>query len=108
MTRYAGSVCLALAVTATAIPGTFGCAARQTGTTIGDEVLQVRVEAVLARASDVHAAGITVDVERGVVTLSGQVASENEQQSLGAIVRAVPGVRNVSFLLSLAEQGALP
>ena len=81
MTRYAGSCCLALAVTAVAIPGTFGCAARQTKTTGGDEALQVRVEAVLARAADVHAAGITVDVERGVVTLTGQVASENEQQS---------------------------
>ena len=99
---------MALAVTIAAVTGPLGCAARQGTTTTGDEVLQARVEAALAGASDVDAAGITVDARRGVVTLTGQVASPTEQQSVGAIVRAIPGVRDVAFLLSIADPGALP
>ncbi len=98
-------MCVALAVTVT---GTLGCAARQATTTTGDEVLKARVEAALASASDVYAAGITVDARRGVVTLTGQVASPTEQQSVGAIVRAIPGVRDVAFSLSIEDPGALP
>ncbi|MEE8131131.1 MAG: BON domain-containing protein [Vicinamibacterales bacterium] len=92
----------------TALTGAFGCAARQASTTTGDEVLRARVEAALAGASDVDAAGITVDARRGVVTLTGRVASPTEQQSVGAIVRAIPGVRDVAFSLSIADPGALP
>ena len=99
-------MCVALAVTS--VTGAFGCAARQANTTTGDEVLKARVEAALASASDVYAAGITVDARRGVVTLTGQVTSPTEQQSVGAIVRAIPGVRDVVFLLSIADPGALP
>ena len=97
-----------VALAVTVLTGTFGCAARQAATTIGDEVLKARVEAALASASDVHAAGITVDARRGVVTLTGQVASATEQQSVGAIVRAIPGVRDVAFSLSIEDPGALP
>ena len=108
MTKHAGIVCLALAVTVAAVTGTVGCAARQVTTTTGDEVLKARVEAALASASDVYAAGITVDARRGVVTLTGQAASGTEQQSVGAIVRAIPGVRGVFFSLSIEDPGALP
>ena len=73
-----------------------------------DTVTKARVEAALASASDVHAAGITVDARRGVVTLTGQVASGTEQQSVGAIVRAIPGVRDVAFSLGIEDPGALP
>ena len=48
---------------------------------------------------------------RGLVTLTGQVASVTEQQSVGAIVRAIPGVRTVFFSLSIEDQedsGGLP
>ena len=100
----AAVVCAALAVTA--LTGTFACAARQanTNTTTGDEVLRARVEAALASASDVNAAGIRVDARRGVVTLTGQIASGIEQQSVGAIVRAIPGVRDVSFSLRIEDR----
>ena len=104
----AAVVCVALAVTS--VTGACGCAARQANTTTGDEVLKARVEAALASASDVSA-GITVDARRGVVTLTGQVTSVTEQQSVGAIVRAIPGVRNVFFSLSIEDRedpGALP
>ena len=98
-------MCVALA--GTSVTGAFGCAARQANTTTGDEVLKARVEAALASASDVYAAGITVDARRGVVTLTGRVASGTEQQSVGAIVRAIPGVSHVRFSLSIEDPGGL-
>ena len=102
MTKHVGNLCSALAVAA--VVTVIGCAVRQADSRTGDEGLKARVEAVLASASDVSSARIAVDAVRGVVTLTGQVASVNEQQSLGAIVRAVPGVTEVSFLLSIEDR----
>ncbi len=75
-----------------------------------DEVLRERVEAVLANASDVPG-DIQVEVSDGVVTLTGSLLCEEcgglqtpgrfgtIQQSIGAVVRAIPGVETVQFLL---------
>ena len=63
--------------------------------------LRARVQAALAAARDVGAERITVEVRDGTVHLTGQVSSGTEQQSAGAIVRAVPGVQDVSFDLTL-------
>ncbi len=74
-----------------------------------DEELRERVEAALASASDVPGQQIQVEVSDGVVTLSGSIVCEDcggtqtpgglgtVQQSLGAVVRAVPGVQRVEF-----------
>ncbi len=79
--------------------------------TPADAALAMRVEAALASASDVPADSIAVQVRGGVVTLSGSVLCEGcggtstpggtgtVQQSLGAVVRAVPGVERVEFRL---------
>ena len=76
-----------------------------------DEVLEERVESALENASDLPVDSITVEVRGGVVTLTGSVACEEcggsrtpagvgtVQQSLGAVVRAVPGVERVEFKL---------
>ena len=76
-----------------------------------DDVLRARVEAALASASDLPADSIAVQVQGGVVTLSGSVLCDGcggnatpggvgtVQQSLGAVVRAVPGVRSLRFAL---------
>ena len=100
-------VCLALLIAAAA--ATSGCAAR-TGTApaAGDARLKARVEAALASAADVSAETLTVEAAGGVVTLSGRLASGTEQQSAGAIVRAVPGVRDVLFSLTIDDPGARP
>ena len=75
-----------------------------------DEELAVRVEAALATASDLPA-GFEVEVAAGVVTITGSLACDDcgglrtpggigtVQQSLGAVVRAVPGVEAVEFAL---------
>ena len=76
-----------------------------------DSALKVRIEAALVAASDVPADSITVAVSQGVVTLTGSVVcqecggrrtpggSGTTQQSLGAVVRAIPGVASVEFKL---------
>jgi hypothetical protein len=76
-----------------------------------DDVLRTRVEAVIAAATDLPADSIAVEVEGGYVTLTGSVLCEGcggnatpggagtVQQSLGAVVLAVPGVLAVRFRL---------
>ena len=101
MRLFAATVCLGVALNAVAMAGPSACAAREIQSTSDDAVVKARVEAALNGASDLNAVDVTVDVSRGVVTLTGRVASGTEQQSLGAIVRAIPGVREVSFSLSI-------
>ncbi len=81
-----------------------------------DLALKARIEAVLVSASDIPADSITVAVSEGVVTLSGSVVcaecggrrtpngSGTVQQSLGAVVRAIPGVERVEFKLRYRPQ----
>ena len=88
-----------------------GACGSEAAQSVPDEVLKERVEAALQRASDVPADSITVEVSNGVVTLTGSVVCEGcggrftpggfgtVQQSLGAVVRAIPGVENVAFEL---------
>ena len=81
-----------------------------------NELLKARVEAALESASDVPADSITVEVSDGAVTLTGSVVCEacggrftpggfgTVQQSLGAVVRAIPGVERVEFELEYAPR----
>ena len=81
-----------------------------------DVVLKTRVEQALASASDIPADQIEVEVREGIVTLTGSVVCEDcggrftparlgtVQQSLGAIVRAVPGVESVEFSFDEPEE----
>ena len=74
-----------------------------------DDLLEARVLAALANAADLPRDGLSVDVNDGVVTLAGSVVcaecggdatpggSSTVQQSLGAVVRAIPGVERVEF-----------
>ena len=88
-----------------------GLAAPASAQASPDEALRVRVESALAAAADLPADSLTVAVARGVVTITGSVLCEDcggsatpggtgtVQQSLGAVVRAVPGVVDVRFAL---------
>ena len=85
-----------------------------------DDVLQERVEAAIARASDVPADAITGVVIDGGVTVTGSVVCEEcggrrtpggfgtVQQSLGAVVRAIPGVQSVEFDLQYERRAGPP
>lgn len=71
--------------------------------------LQARVEAAIAAASDLPQGTLGVEVRDGVVTIRGDLSCADcggtgtpggtgtVQQSLGAVVRAVPGVQSVEF-----------
>jgi len=74
-----------------------------------DSVLTARVEAAVRAATDLPADSITVSARGGVVTLRGSLlcdgcggnstpgGTSTIQQSLSAVVRAVPGVQSVVF-----------
>jgi len=100
--RITLAVCVGAALSAC----TYGSAVAQNSP---DALIEERVEAALVGASDLPAESITVEVDDGVVTLTGSVVCEEcgghitpagsatVQQSLGAVVRAVPGVERVEF-----------
>ncbi len=106
--RYVRTILIAIAVLAGVAVAHRGELAAQTAT---DQALKERVDAVLERASD------TVTATEGVVTLEGSLycpdcggmrtpgGTNTVQQSLGAIVRAVPGVTKVVFDLAEQAQG---
>jgi osmotically-inducible protein OsmY len=74
-----------------------------------DSVIAARVEAAIEAASDLRADSLSVAVSEGVITITGSVVCDDcggtrtpggtgtVQQSLGAVVRAVPGVERVRF-----------
>lgn len=80
-----------------------------------DTALQARVTAAIENASDLPNGTLTVDASDGIVRISGSVACQDcggmltpggvqtVQQSLGAVVRAVPGVERVEFDLAYLQ-----
>ena len=74
-----------------------------------DSLVSARVEAAIAAAADLRADSLSVAVSGGVVTVTGSVVCADcggtrtpggtgtVQQSLGSVVRAVPGVEQVRF-----------
>lgn len=90
---------------------TVGLAAPAAAQASPDEELRARVAAAVDDAADLPADSLTITVARGVVTITGSVVCDDcggnatpggagtVQQSLGAVVRAVPGVVEVRFQL---------
>ena len=76
-----------------------------------DVAVKMRVERAITSASDLPQ-GISIDVNAGVVSVSGSLSCEDcgglrtpgnvgtIQETLGAVVRAVPGVDSVQFSLA--------
>ena len=95
-----------------------GCGPQQSGAgpaPDSDRDLTGRVQAALASASDLPRE-LSVEVSDGVVLISGALACEDcggnrtpgnigtIQQSLGTVVRAVPGVTEVQFQLDYTNE----
>jgi hypothetical protein len=89
------------------------CASGMSGTQSGeDAALEARVAAAIAGASDLPTDAFDVAADGGAVRISGSVVCEacggmltpggiqTIQQTLGAVVRAVPGVERVEFDLT--------
>ena len=119
MRKRAFTFHLAAAICAVAV-ASLGVPAAAAAQSRADEALKARVEAALESASDVPADSIAVEVRNGVVTLTGSVVCDEcggrrtpggfgtVQQSLGAVVRAIPGVESVEFKLEYAPRAGPP
>ena len=120
MKRRMSRVRLVFAIWGGAFAG-FGLCGSAAAQSPADLALKTRIEAALEAASDLPADGaITVEVSRGTVTLTGSVACDecggrrttpgfgSVQQSLGAVVRAIPGVERVEFELEYVPRSSPP
>jgi hypothetical protein len=77
-----------------------------------DDQLTQAVQAALSSASDLPQSGLMIAAESGVITVTGTIECEdcgglrtpggidNVRLSLGAVIRAVPGVEQVEFFLN--------
>ena len=79
--------------------------AREVGRTIGtganDGWLWTKTRALLAAADDLRDSTINVDVDNGVVTLSGSVASAAQKASAEKVAKSVEGVASVKNNLTV-------
>jgi hypothetical protein len=80
--------------------------ARESGRTIGtglnDGWLWVKTRFELAGADDLRDSTINVDVDKGVVTLTGTVATAAQKTRAEAVAKAVEGVTSVKNMLRVA------
>ena len=83
--------------------------ARESGRTVGtglnDGWLWVKTRFDLAAADDLRDSTINVDVDKGVVTLTGTVASAAQKARAEAVAKSVEGVTGVRNQLKVAPSG---
>jgi len=77
-------------------------AGRTVGTGLNDGWLWVKTRFDLAAADDLRDSTINVDVNNGVVTLSGTVANAAQKAKAETIAKSVAGVTGVKNLLKVA------
>jgi len=68
---------------------------RTIGTGVNDGWLWTKTRALLASENDLRDTTINVDVENGVITLSGSVATNEQKTTAGRIAQGVDGVTSV-------------
>jgi osmotically-inducible protein OsmY len=75
---------------------------RKIGTGLDDGWLWVKTRFDLAAADDLRDSTINIDVENGVVTLSGTVATAEQKAKAETIAKSVEGVKSVKNFLKVA------
>jgi osmotically-inducible protein OsmY len=75
---------------------------RKIGTGLDDGWLWTKTRFDLAAADDLRDSTINVDVENGIVTLSGTVANREQMAKAEQIAKSVEGVKGVKNLLKVA------
>jgi osmotically-inducible protein OsmY len=75
---------------------------RKIGTGLDDGWLWTKTRFDLAAADDLRDSTINVDVENGIVTLSGTVANAEQKAKAETIAKSVEGVKGVKNLLKVA------
>lgn len=81
-------------------------AGRTIGTGLNDGWLWVKARFDLAAADDLRDSTINVDVDKGVVTLTGTVASAAQKTRAEAVAKSVEGVTSVKNMLKVAATNA--
>jgi osmotically-inducible protein OsmY len=81
-----------------------GCG-KSVGETIDDATITTQVKTALLNDPDVAGLKIDVDTFKGVVTLSGRVTSQAEEQKAIAIARRTGGVSDVKSTLQVLPSG---
>lgn len=76
------------------------------GQYVDDATITARVKSRFASDSTVSATRIKVDTVKGIVELSGRVASEAEREQAVTIAKAVPDVRGVRNNLTVQRSPA--
>ena len=79
---------------------------RTVGTGLNDGWLWVKARFDLAAANDLRDSTINVDVDKGVVTLSGTVASAAQKTRAEAVAKSVEGVTGVKNMLKVQSGNA--
>jgi hyperosmotically inducible periplasmic protein len=72
--------------------------------TAGDAALTVKVKAALANDAGLRTLKLEVDANSGVVTIKGQVDSDDSKKRVHEIAQAVPGVTWVQNQISVAPK----
>lgn len=80
-------------------------AGRKIGTGLNDGWLWVKTRFELAAADDLRDSTINVDVENGVVTLTGTVANAAQKSRAEAIAKPIEGVTSVKNMLKISASG---
>jgi osmotically-inducible protein OsmY len=80
-------------------------AGRTIGTGLNDGWLWVKTRFELAAADDLRDSTINVDVDKGVVTLTGTVATAAQKSRAEAIVKPIEGVTSVKNVLKVSATG---
>src|SRR6267142_3140543 len=79
-------------------------AAAEAKRTAGDAALTAKVKAALANEAGLKTLKIDVDANSGVVTLKGQVDSDEAKTRIQEVAQAVPGVTWVQNQVSVAPK----
>jgi len=80
-------------------------AGRKIGTGLNDGWLWTKARFELAAADDLRDSTINVDVENGVVTLTGTVANAQQKAKAESTVKALDGVKSVKNMLKVSPSG---
>jgi osmotically-inducible protein OsmY len=99
--RATAGLAMALDLAACSVPE-----ARTPAQQVADTALAARVETALRTDRYVDADHVTVEANRGVVTLRGQVSDEWDRRGVLRISAAVPGVQRVVDQLEMIYYGS--
>jgi hyperosmotically inducible periplasmic protein len=80
-----------------------GCAGKSVRKSVDDLTITARVKTALLNDPDITAPRIDVETANGVVTLSGRVASKQEEQKAIQVARSIGGVVDVRSTLQIQQ-----